>query len=346
MIPTQLERQTLQQIVADVPEDVRCGHANDAVALAESLGIAASRDLGRLALAIRALMDHSSTAGVVEIDFRECLAKCPPVPKTPLSFVPREQHALVPLDIIRCAIIGAAGGYSFGYADQGGGNLCDDVMPIRQHHELSGASTGIEVGWHTEDAPFNRGRDNADHPVYDLLSLAYLRNPGNDKTRISMPSLHELGRGTLDELRKHQFMLLTSHAQAGESNAVGAPTSFVYGDKDWIRFTFARLPEQREQYRRTGNLMDVIDALLAHLKQHAGAISSIPGQVAFIDNMRVAHARAPLRVAPGFNGSDRWQRRLGAVSSQRRPFVERFMDEPRQRLVNNKRLVSYLRAVQ
>jgi hypothetical protein len=178
-----------------------------------------------------------------------------------------------------------------------------------------------------------------------VISFAYLRNLTGHSTRVNMPDLSSMRPATLRALKLYQFKLLTSRYQKAAQANVMTATSFVYGSDDWIRFTFARLAEQMDEYRNDGNLLSVIEELIETLEHHSGETTSAPGDIVFVDNMRVAHARAPLAAPPKFDGSDRWLRRLGIVAAPRRVFLEQFMDDPARRLVNNERLLPYLQSI-
>jgi len=230
------------------------------------------------------------------------------------------------------------------YTGQGNANLCDDLMPT-QGNQRPGASSRFAVNWHTEEAPYNRGPDNDLHPTCDVISFTYLRNLTQHPTRINMPNLSALRPETLQALKTYQFRLLTSYYQKAARSNVETATSFVYGPQNWIRFTFSRLSEQVDEYRNNSRLLAAVDELLDSLEQHSAETTSAPGDIVFLDNMRVAHARAPLETPAKFDGSDRWLRRLSVVAEPRRAFLEQFMDDPAHRLVNNERLLPYLQSL-
>jgi len=345
VVPDEAEFTTLCRIVDEVSAAYPCGRAHEAIALAEQRGKTAVTTFCRLSDKVRDLIAHRGAVGVIEIDLRKALDRYAPIPPTPADLDSPAQHRLFPLDLMRCAIIGAAGGYTYGYTGQGNANLCDDLMPIRKNHRQPGSNPGYAVNWHTEDAPYNRGPENRLHPTCDVISFVYLRNLTGHSTRVNMPNLSLLRPATLKALRTYQFRLLTSYYQKAAKSHVETSTSFVYGADNWIRFTFARLAEQMDEYRNNGNLLAAIDELIESLEHHPGETSSAPGDIAFVDNMRVAHARAPLETPPKFDGSDRWLRRLGVVEAPRRAFLEQFMDDPARRLVNNELLLPYLQSL-
>jgi hypothetical protein len=345
VLPDEAELTTLCGIVDEVSAAHSCGRAHAAIALAEQRGRTAVTTLGRLSDKVRDLIAHRGPVGVIEIDLSKAMDRYAPIPPTPADLDSPGEHMLFPLDVMRCTIMGAAGGYTYGYTGQGNANLCDDLMPMRRNHKHPGSNPGYAVNWHTEDAPYNRGPDNRLHPTCDVISFAYLRNLTGHSTRVNMPKLTSMRPATLKALKTYQFKLLTSYYQKAAKSNVETATSFVYGPDNWIRFTFARLSEQIDEYRNSGNLLSAIEELIESVEHHSGETSSVPGDIVFVDNMRVAHARAPLKTPPKFDGSDRWLRRLGAVAAPRRAFLERFMDDPARRLVNNELLLPYLQSL-
>jgi hypothetical protein len=344
VVPDQSELSALCRIVDQVSAARLRGREHEAVALAEEQGRAAAGTLYRLSDKVRDLIAHRGAVGVIEMDLSKAMDRYAPLPPTPGELDSPAEHELFPLDIMRCAIIGAAGGYSYGYTGQGNANLCDDLMPTKGN-QRPGASTRFAVNWHTEDAPYNRGPDNQLHSTCDVISFAYFRNASGDATRVNMPSPSSMRPATLNALKTYQFKLLTSFYQKAAKSNIETSTSFVYGPDNWIRFSFARISEQMDEYRKNGELLSVIEELVGSLEHRAATTSSFPGDIAFIDNMRVAHARAPLKNPAQFDGTDRWLRRLGVVAAPRRTFLQQFMDDPARRLVNNERLVPYLRSL-
>jgi len=339
--PVSNEVEALQRVVESVPADLLVGRAHEAIALAEILGSREYLQLRRIADRLGNLLNHTGSTGVLVVDLNDVLPdELDRLPPTPDAFADPRDHRLTRFDLARCALIGAAGGYSYAYRDQGGGNLCDDVMPKKDKADDSTISYGIKVGWHTEDAPYHRADDRNLHPVFDILSLAYLRNPHRDPTLVSMPQASQIASEILDELRKPQFTILTSDAQGGDNNTILTPTSFIYSEHYWIRFTFAKLEKQRATYEQRG-LIPVIDAFINHLDAHASFIEGKPGTVAFVDNMRVAHARGEMNQAPKYDGTDRWHRRVGLAVPTRRPFLESLMRDASTRIIDNRLLLRH-----
>jgi hypothetical protein len=344
VVPNENELDTLCRLVDEISATQQHGREHEAVALAEERGKAAGAALSRISRKVCDLIAHRGTVGVIELELGRALERYEPVPPTPLELDSPAEHVLFPLDIMRCAIIGAAAGFSYGYSGQGNANLCDDLMPTKKNLR-PGASTRFAVNWHTEDAPYNRGPDNRGHTTCDVISFGYLRNPSQDMTRVNMPDPGKMRPESLQALKAYQFKLLTSYYQKAASSNVDSSTSFVYGSDNWIRFSFARVSEQIDEYRQRANLWPVIEEFMEDLERNSRQVTSNPGDIAFIDNMRVAHARAPLKNPAKFDGSDRWLRRLGIVAEPRRAFLEKFMDYPARRLVNNERLLPYLQSL-
>lgn len=319
--------------LARIVPSLCAGRAHEAIAMAEAIG-ANEEVFTRIGSKVNALLEHRGHIGVIDINLSAISSLVSSsLGPTPHQCDSIDSHILFPIDVARCIIIGAAGGYSYAISSQANGTLCDDVVAQRAHEGLAGVSSGSEVGWHTEDAVFNRGDDNLHHPACDVLSMAYLRNPGFDPTHVSMPRLSTLSRDTLNSLRIPQFQFKASAAHYVNPLSLQAPSSWVYGEKDWIRFSFARLSEQKEKYQRQG-VFTFLEEFRQHLDSYAERISALPQHVAFIDNCRVAHARRAWNVPPKFDGTDRWHRRLGVALQSRRPFLETLMKDPRQRVID------------
>lgn len=327
------EKLCFESTLSRIMPSVCAGKAHEAIAMAEAIG-AKEKVFKRIGSKVNALLKHRGRIGVIDINLSTLSSlMTSSLGPTPHKCGSIDSHMLFPIDIARCIIIGAAGGYSYSISSQANGTLCDDVVPQRAHEGMVGLSSGSEVGWHTEDAIFNRGDDNLHHSACDVLSLAYLRNPVFQPTWVSMPRLSTLSSDTLKALRMHQFQFKASTAHSINPLSIPSPSSLVYGEKDMIRFSFARLSEQKEEYKHQGVFM-FLEEFRQHLDSHSERIEATPQHVAFIDNCRVAHARRIWNAPPKFDGTDRWQRRLGVALQSRRPFLETLMKDPRTRVID------------
>lgn len=335
------ERAVLVEILTETQPEMLSGRSHVCAARAEKLGRAAATRLGRIAQPITKLSEHQGKTGVLIIELGPlCGEDIAALPPTPDTFVTRRHHQLTSMDVIRFALIGAAGGYSYSYNSQANGALGDDVFPVRRYADASGFSGGKDLGWHTEDAAFNRSDDDRRHTVFDVFSFAYFRNPNADPTLVSMPDLGTVDPTMLAELRRRQFVAKTSMSHGGDRHTLTGLTSFMYAGEH-MRFSFARIAELRATYRGTG-LGKVIDEFKGCLDDAVSEIPGMPGTIAFVDNMRVAHARGTWRRPPRFDGTDRWQRRLGFARSSRQAFLETLMIEPESREIDSGRLMAYL----
>lgn len=307
------------------------------VEVAEKIG-ATIDDLSPVGKLIEGIMTHSSKAHAVVIKSGpEFIDDDQP---TPSEHTSRDKHCLHDLDLLRVILIGAARGCAYSYSDQANGNLCDDVMPIASAQTLKGFSQGSEVGWHTEDAAFNTDFFNC---AFDAISMAFYRNLNHDHVYISHPDLTRLDRETLDLLREPQFPSLTSLAQKGDQNHVSALKSVVYSGS-LLRFSFARYDE----LRRSGlsrRQIEALEDLKEELDASEAKIDIEPGDIVFVDNMRAAHRRAPWRSPPRFDGTDRWQRRLGFASARNFRNFSRILGCGESRVIDNKILRDVLNQV-
>jgi hypothetical protein len=301
-----------RRIIELFPEELRRSSPSNAIALLERLGRQHLPESDPLVSALQTLTDPGAGGAVVLVTGDQFLQGLGP---SPLSQPTRRDFHLMDLDIVRVALLGAAGKASYAYSDQADGLLCDDVAPLQDQRDAVGVSYGRSVGWHTEDAPFARDQLNT---AFDTFSIAYLRNPAKDPTWLSRLRMDLLSDPSADVLKKPLFTFLTSQAHQGDKNGIDAPMSILYDQNGSLRmrFTFARVDEQQDGYEQLG-LWPALSEFNRMLAGSELAVESAPGNILFLDNTRVAHRRAELESPPRFDGTDRWQKRLGAADAAR-----------------------------
>jgi hypothetical protein len=329
----------LHAIIAAVPERLRRASPSEAIALIERLGREQLPHSDPLVAAVRAVTEPGAEAAAVLVTGTEFLRGLGP---TPVSRPTRRDFDLKDLDVVRVAVLGAAGKVAYAYSDQADGLLCDDVTPLPDQRHTPGVSYGRSVGWHTEDAPFARDELNT---AFDTFSMAYLRNPGNDPTLLSKLEPALLSSEARARLATPFFKFLTSLAHQGDKNGIDAPLSILY-ERDGafrMRFTFARLEEQRVYYDGLG-LRSTLDEFERMLAQNELAVESVPGNVLFFDNTRVAHRRGEFRTPPRFDGTDRWQKRLGAADAARFALFAELAEQAEPRILESAGVTRALRA--
>jgi len=329
--PEQREIEILQAGIRSFPSELRIGASSTAVECAEAIGRKRFHDLARLTTALRSLHNHAGSTGALVL--RTGRRFIEGVGPTPTELPKPRTHELTDLDLVRTMLIGASGGSAYSYSDQAYGVLCDDVMPIAEHAENQGLSYGHSLGWHVEDAPFHRDYMNT---TFDVFSFAYLRNQTSAPTSLSMPKFSDLPSSLVAELCKPQFETLTSDSHQGDQNSMPGKVSLVYWDGSAyvMRFTFARLREQTALYASQG-LDGIVSEFLEHLDSKSVDMDSEAGDVLFIDNFRVAHARRAFEESPRYDGSDRWQRRLGSCKENRLTEFSALFDSNESRVINS-----------
>ncbi|MEM8977876.1 MAG: TauD/TfdA family dioxygenase [Pseudomonadota bacterium] len=236
---------------------------------------------------------------------------------TPSAHSAPESHKLSPLDAVRILLQGKGNQFGFAHKNQANGNLCDDVMPLLEHHDTVGFSQGRSLGWHTEDAVFNRPEVDLSP---DIISLAFLRAREDDIASISMPNVDDLSLASKKALEREVFVARLSLAHGAGEGRNWPMKSLIYNGS-YLRVSFARIEEDREIYLSNGTygalleLRELLDAYCVDIKIEAG-------DILFIDNKRVAHCRKPYASPPRYNGTDRWQRRLISVHGSRASAVD------------------------
>lgn len=328
----------LHGIIDAVPERLRRASPSEGIALIERLGRAQLPPSEPLVAALRTITRPEAEGAVVLVTGEEFLRGLGP---TPVSRPTRRDFDLKDLDVVRAALLGAAGKVAYAYSDQADGLLCDDVTPLPDQRDTAGVSYGRSVGWHTEDAPFARDQLNT---AFDTFSMAYLRNPHGDPTLLSKLDPSLLSRESRARLAAPSFRMLTSLAHQGDKNGIDAPTSILYEREGALRmrFTFARLDEQRDHYAELG-LAATVDEFERMLARNEAAVESVPGNVLFFDNTRVAHRRGEFRAPPRFDGGDRWQKRLGAADAARFALFADLAEPAEPRILDSARVTQALR---
>ncbi|WLQ32264.1 TauD/TfdA family dioxygenase [Streptomyces castrisilvae] len=200
-------------------------------------------------------------------------------------------------------------GDPIGWGTQQDGRVVTDVLPARGlEHSLVSASSERELGWHTEDA-FSESR--ADH-----VGLFCLRDRGDIPTTLSCADPASLPRDIVRVLAQKRFVI---HPDPSHSAAVGT-------GPDRERVALLSGPGEAPVLRidRDFTVADeddpeavrAMEALIAQLDANMYEVVLGAGDVCFIDNRNVVHGRRPFRA--GFDGKDRWLKRVNVVTDLRR----------------------------
>ncbi|MER6437904.1 guanitoxin biosynthesis L-enduracididine beta-hydroxylase GntD [Streptomyces sp. NPDC001185] len=195
-----------------------------------------------------------------------------------------------------------------GWATQQAGRLVTDILPSRGYeHSLVSASSARELAWHTEDA-FSPHRA-------DWVGLFALRNPGRVPTTVAHVDARRVPAAVRAVLAQPRFAALpdTSHEFSADTPAA-EPVAVLSGHRDRPvlridRDFFTALPGDEEAGR-------ALAWLVAHLDANLTDVLVPTGAVCFLDNRNVVHGRRPF--SAGFDGSDRWLKRVNLVRDLRR----------------------------
>lgn len=248
--------------------------------------------------------------------------------------VPQEAYLM-----LCCSLLGEV----FGWQADRAGQLVHDVVPVEgKQQEQSGASSDVDLLWHTEEAF---------HPLRgDYVALLCLRNPDGTPTTVSTVAGPDLAAETLRTLTEPRWTVLPESAHepvapdpvrsdrerelyeqalaAAARMAEPEPVPLLSGDPrlPYLRVdpAYMRLPVpgDPEADRAFRALAEVIERNLE-------PVVLAPGDLAVIDNARAVHGRRPFRAR--FDGRDRWLKRCNVTRDLRRSRAARV--DPGSRVV-------------
>ncbi|MGW0548747.1 guanitoxin biosynthesis L-enduracididine beta-hydroxylase GntD [Streptomyces altiplanensis] len=194
-----------------------------------------------------------------------------------------------------------------GWQAQQAGRLVTDVLPSRGYERsLVSASSELELAWHTEDA-FSPHRA-------DWVGLFALRN-GGVPTTLSHVDVTRLPSRFARVLAEPRFTALpdASHEYADDAPQ-GEPVAILGGHPDC-----PVLRIDRDYFQAREGDAEAAEALAWVVEHLDGNLTDIPirtGDVCFVDNRNVVHGRRAFRA--GFDGRDRWLKRVNIVRDLRR----------------------------
>ncbi len=199
-------------------------------------------------------------------------------------------------------------GEVYSFLSQHGGNLIQNIVPVPgDSHEQVGTSSRVFLEWHVEDA-FSELRA-------DFVGLLCLRSNPEALTafasvrRVDIPEPH---RSVLFEER---FLIGVdgAHGTPGERGA-WSPGAILHGDRHdpLLRLDLVFMKPQEGDAEAAA----AFDILATSLKREARALVLEPGDLLFLDNRRVIHARSAF--TPRGDGTDRWLQRVILTSDLRK----------------------------
>lgn len=226
-------------------------------------------------------------------------------------------------------LYGAALGTVFGWTTQQDGHIVNDLVPIPLFEKAQvGASSRVELAWHTEDA-FHPGRA-------DFICLFCLRNPKCVPTTVA--SLNDALNGARPPASLFQACV---RIIADDAQQLGAKR---LGSNAWTGDTVEAVPILTQTSRgitmcidpaymsvctEDRHVRDEISQFCSAIEQHMMDVVLRPGDLLILDNRHVVHGRRPFR--PSYDGCDRWLKRVNVASQ----FDARdaYCTDPRRRLL-------------
>ena len=208
-------------------------------------------------------------------------------------------------------VYGSILGSVFGWTTQQNGHLVNDIIPMESLADQQvGASSKVELAWHTEDA-FHPGRA-------DFICLFCLRNPTAAPTTVA----------SLTEIRSHVLLppaLLEPCVRIAADDAQQAGAEAA-GIAEWTESKVEPVPILSENGNGLQMCVDpaymsvagddesVREAVLGFCRaidDHVKDVVLEPGDLLILDNHRAVHGRRPFK--PTYSGRDRWLKRVNVA---------------------------------
>ena len=233
-------------------------------------------------------------------------------------------------------LFGSLLGDPVGWSTQQAGHIVHDISPVKgQETDQTGSSSKEELFFHTEDAfhPY-RGdylgmmclRNNA-QAATTVASSKYLSNLPEDVIRVlreprfvirpdkSQFEKHECAKASGLTQKDFEKFLAYSDAKIKEMNNNPQPMAILFGDPNdpYIRVDcyvyMDALDDEAQQAIDMFN--DVFSNALYDLELE-------PGQICFVDNLRVVHGRRTFKYPARYDGHDRWMKRVNITRDLRK----------------------------
>lgn len=220
----------------------------------------------------------------------------PPTPEQPEALVgPRGRGGAALSVIVACL------GEQFGFAEELGGNVVQDILPVRGFEDQQvSTSSAADLGIHTETS-FSQHRP-------DYVGLLCLR-PDHERQAITTISsidsiLPLLDATTIEMLREPRFRtevdpsFLIAMGEAGAHVAEVAPILDGPSRRPSIQVDFI---STKGTDRRAQEALNALGKLVVE-SQHGVRLESEDALI--LDNTRVIHGRSAFRAR--YDGADRW----------------------------------------
>jgi enduracididine beta-hydroxylase len=233
------------------------------------------------------------------------LGDTPQVQKDPTATLTSLEYEMVAM------LYGSILGTVFGWATQQNGHLVNDIIPMETFADQQvGASSKVELAWHTEDA-YHPGRA-------DFICLFCLRNPTGAPTTVAsivdIQADHPLARRLFEPCVR----IAADDAQAAGAEAAGiedwteaavepVPILTENGHGIEMRVDPAYMSVNDEVEGAHEAVTDFCGAIDAHLTE----LALTPGDLLIVNNHRAVHGRRPFK--PTYSGRDRWLKRVNVA---------------------------------
>ncbi len=208
-------------------------------------------------------------------------------------------------------LYGSILGLVFGWATQQSGHIVNDIIPIESHADQQvGASSKVELAWHTEDA-FHPGRA-------DFICLLCLRNPTQAPTTVATLGDIEANGGLPAELFEPCVFIAADDAQLAGANELGTDgwTGSALKPVPILRKTESGMqmcvdPAYMSVPGDDQGVHEAVAGFCQSVEEHVLDVVMQPGDLLILDNRRVVHGRRPFK--PTYSGRDRWLKRINVA---------------------------------
>ncbi|WP_134662748.1 MULTISPECIES: TauD/TfdA family dioxygenase [unclassified Amycolatopsis] len=220
-----------------------------------------------------------------------------PLPPTPGRYDSLQMYATQPAALL--VSLALCIGEPVGFADEKGGSLVHDVVPVPGMADFPGNAGSAPLTLHVE---------NAFHPHRpDVVGLLCLRNDHDDaaalRTASGRRAVRLLDSGTVDVLREPRFVT-EAPASFGSGETAAEPHAVLYGSVEdpSVRVDFT------STHATDGAAAGALAELSWALEEVRTDLVLAPGDLALVDNRVALHGRS--RFAPRHDGTDRWLHRV------------------------------------
>jgi Fe(II)/alpha-ketoglutarate-dependent arginine beta-hydroxylase len=217
-------------------------------------------------------------------------------------------------------LYGSILGSVFGWATQQEGHIVNDIIPMETFADQQvGASSKVELAWHTEDA-YHPGRA-------DFICLFCLRNPTGAPTTVASIVDIQSRQALPAPLFEPCVRIAADDAQAAGAEAAGI--------EDWTESVVKPVPILSKNgaglemcvdpaYMSVASddesVRDAVTGFCETINEHLTEVVLKPGDLLILNNHRAVHGRRPFK--PTYNGRDRWLKRVNVARDfeARRPY--------------------------